>query len=283
MARLTNIPLQPLIDLASGIRGAHERRRECVRVAIEVDRSAPSELVRGVKGALMPETSTGLVHVSAIDPAAPVRVNTDTDLAIIVAGEAKEGCALVARAFATSGVACAVVVETSVEAPTGEGLDGVALISAVSSEALLSKLASWMADACPRDIALAANFPFCRHAVALRCIRDRSAQNAVVSLMPFGDSDLPVMGLNQALMALDIASAYGRGVEARRAIELAFVVACALGSRAVARSCAKALPGLGILVRLGVAYGGTALMGLALACAQELVPYEADDAQATLP
>ncbi|WP_293816618.1 hypothetical protein [uncultured Parolsenella sp.] len=270
MARFSDIPFSRVRDVAEGARASEARRRSCVRVAIELEEGAPDDLAYALRDALMPETASGLVHVGRVRKGAVLRVSPDCDLAIVVAGTSG-AAAGVARAFSRVGVPCAVVVETSVEAPELAGTPGVALVSAASPEVLLPKLASWMADSCRADVALAANFPLCRRAVAERCIRERSAQGAAVGLLPLsGGADMPVLAAGQTLMALDLAGAYGHGPSADRLADVAAVIFAGLSSRAVARRVSRVLPGLGWLVRGAVAYGGTAAIGWALVCRHEV-------------
>ena len=271
MARLRNVPLSGVADVVGGAREAERRRRACVRVAVELDAGAPRDLVLAVKEALVPRSASGLVHVAAIDAAHPLRVNPDADLALVVAGDCGGAVPGVARAFRDAGVPCAIVVESALDAPSGEGLEGVAVVAAASSSALMAKLAAWMADSCVSDIALAANFPFCRHAVAAACVSRRSAQNGAVALLPLGSgADLPVMAVNEVLMALDLAGAYGHGASAERLAEAGAVIVGAYASRALARRAGASLPGLGVLVRAGVAYAATSAMGRALMARFEL-------------
>lgn len=270
MARFSDIPFSRVRDVAEGARASEARRRSCVRVAIELEEGAPDDLAYALRDALVPETASGLVHVGRVREGAVLRVSPDCDLAIVVAGTSG-AAAGVARAFSRVGVPCAVVVETSVEAPELAGTPGVALVSAASPEVLLPKLASWMADSCRADVALAANFPLCRRAVAERCIRERSAQGAAVGLLPLsGGADMPVLAAGQTLMALDLAGAYGHGPSADRLADVAAVIFAGLASRAVARRVSRVLPGLGWLVRGAVAYGGTAAIGWALVCRHEV-------------
>lgn len=270
MARFSDIPFSQVRDVAEGARASEARRRSCVRVAIELEEGAPDDLAYALRDTLMPETASGLVHVGRVRKGAVLRVSPDCDLAIVVAGTSG-AAAGVARAFSRVGVPCAVVVETSVEAPELAGTPGVALVSAASPEVLLPKLASWMADSCRADVALAANFPLCRRAVAERCIRERSAQGAAVGLLPLsGGADMPVLAAGQTLMALDLAGAYGHGPSADRLADVAAVIFAGLASRAVARRVSRVLPGLGWLVRGAVAYGGTAAIGWALVCRHEV-------------
>lgn len=264
MARIQDIPFNAVKQVADGARAAEAARRSCVRITVAVEPGAPTELVYALKDALMPATPTGLVHVEALRPDAALRVNPGADLAVVVGG-ATGRAASASAAFMAAGVPCAIVVETSVEAPAPAKAGGAALIAAASSDILLDKLADWMAQTCNADIALAANFEFVRRAVAARCVSNRSAQNAAVALLPLGSADMPVMTANQALMALDIAGAYGQGATVERAAELGAVVGCAFASRAAARAASRVFPGLGLIVKPAVAFGSTTLLGRALA------------------
>lgn len=264
MARIQDIPFNAVKQVADGARAAEAARRSCVRVSVVVEPGAPEELVYALKDALIPATSTGLVHVEALHKDVAVRVNPGSDLAIVVSGSGGQAAG-VSRAFMAAGVPCAIVVETSVEAPAPAQVGGAALVAAASSDALLDKLADWMAQTCKADIALATNFEFVRKAVAKRCVANRSAQNAAVALLPLGSADMPVMTANQALMALDVAGAYGKGATVERAVELGAVLGCAFASRAVARAASKVFPGLGLVVKPAVAFGATTLLGRGLA------------------
>lgn len=271
MARITDIPVSKVAEVVGGAKDGQGRRRECVRVAVELGDGVDRGLALALKGALVPETASGLVHVGAMREGEPVRVNPDTDVALVVSADAGELARSWAAAFARAGVACALVVETAAELGEDGLPEGVGLVAASTGEAVAAKLAEWMAEACAKDIALAANFPFVRRAVAAKCVRGRSAQNAAVGLLPFDSgADLPVMAANQALMALDIAGAYGKDANLERLAEMAVVVAGALGSRGIARAACKALPGLGLVVKTGIAYAGTFAIGSALTARFEL-------------
>ena len=107
-------------------------------------------------------------------------------------------------------------------------------------------------------MALAAAFPFCRQAVvdglALRCALENAALGAV-SLVP--GSDFPLMTTNQAKLAVQMSSCYGASLSPRRAAELAGVVGAGAMYRSCARSVAGLLPGIGNLLKAGIAFGGT--------------------------
>ena len=261
MAGIKDIPFDAARQVAEGVRSASAARRSCVRIAIEVDEGAPSALVCAIRDAFVPQTSTGLLHVAAFDAGATVRVNPDCNAAIVVSGTSGAAPS-VAGAFCSAGVPAAIVVESSVEVPASALPEGVEVIAGATEATLLQKLAEWLAQACRADVALGANFPFVRRAVCRRCVRARSSQNAVIGFLPFGSgADLPLMTANQMLMGLDVAGANGQGATPERFAETAVILAGAYASRAAARRLSCSLPGLGALVRAGVAYSATFALG----------------------
>lgn len=264
-ARKRGIPVGILRDVVAGARSAQARSAECVRIAVLVERGLPRGLVGSLREALMPVGLGGLVHVERMEPGRPVRVNPDTDLAVVAAATSDGPAAPVARAFASCGIPCAIVVESGVEAPELEGAGGLALIAATSTGVLLDKLAAWMADSCGKPLALAANFPFARHAVASGLVSSACVANAAVgalALVP--GADFPIMCATQLRLALDLSCAYGRGLGGSRAAELAGIVAAGLASRSAARALVGMVPAIGWALKASVGYAGTAAMGHAL-------------------
>ena len=91
-------------------------------------------------------------------------------------------------------------------------------------------------------------------ALALRCALENAALGAV-SLIP--GSDFPLMTTNQAKLAVQMSSCYGAPLSPRRAAELVGVVGAGMAYRSCARSVAGLLPGIGNLLKAGIAFGGT--------------------------
>lgn len=251
-------------DVISSARRALKGRDERVLVRVHVDPTCPRELALAVRDALVPQLPTGQVEVRGLGASSSEGV----DVALVLVGQA-DVRALVSL-YARSGVSVGLVAECALDvpaldlAPEAEALVGV--IAASSAAALPDKLADWMAGATEKGLALAANFPFCRAAVADGLISLAAAENAfigAVSLIP--GSDLPLMCMNQAKLALDLAAAYGEPpADAARVAELLGVVGAGFAYRAVARTLAGALPGLGLLVKASMGYGGTLATGRAL-------------------
>lgn len=252
-------------EVAGFARAASKGRDERLLVRVLVDARCPRELVCAVRDALVPERPGASVEVLPLAGAEPGAEVADAVIALVGASSPLGAVASHARA----GSPVAIVVEGLLELPDLELEEGpaslVSVVAASSPEALVDKLAAWLVSVCDKDLALASNFPFCRAAVVDALVSRCALENAVVGavhLIP--GSDLPVMTAKQLKLALDIAAAYGCPLEPARALELLGVVGAGLGWRAVARSLVGALPGLGTLLRAGIAYGGTLATGNAL-------------------
>ena len=187
-------------------RTAVRARDERVLIHVLVDPSCPRELVLAVKDALVPTRGGGQVRVMPLAGSLPPAEAPDVALALMGPGSEPAG----ALAYARRGVPVALVVEGALDVALPEVPEDVSarlgVVAASSPEVLADKLALWLASAVEKEIALAANFPFCRRAVTQRLIARCALQNAAVGavhLIP--GSDLPVMTANQAKLALDIA------------------------------------------------------------------------------
>jgi uncharacterized protein (DUF697 family) len=111
-------------------------------------------------------------------------------------------------------------------------------------------------------VALGRRYPIMRAAAANRVICRTAGQNAVIGLAFFvPGADMPAMTLNQAKMALSIASIYGEELDRERVVEMAAVVGMGLGLRALARYLVGSAPGIGWVVKAGTGYVATMAMG----------------------
>lgn len=254
-----------MADVIGSGRAALRGRDERVVLHVVVDADAPRDLAVTLRDALVAERLGGVVEVCAVG--GPLPSGDAPDAAMVLVGSC-DACAVVSS-YARSGIPVAMIVEGALDAPEldlpEQAAALVGVIAAASPDALLQKLAEWLVGATDKGIALGANFPFCRRAVADSLIARCAVENAAVgaiSLIP--GSDFPIMTANQAKLALDIAAAYGCGVEPSRAIELAAVVGGGLTWRALARTVVGMVPGIGALLKAGVAFGGTMATGNAI-------------------
>lgn len=253
------------LEVLSSGRSSFKGRDEAVLVRVHVDPECPRELALAAKGALLAERAGGLVEVFGLDE--PPVSDAAPDAVVVVSGGSD--CDSLVSSYARAGVPVGVLVEGALDAPRLSLPDQAAalvrVIAASDARTLADKLASWLVGAVGKPLALAANFPFCRPAVADLLVTRCAAENAVVgavSLIP--GSDLPIMTANQAKLALEMAAAYGRDVDLSRALELAGVVGAGLAYRSAARALLGLVPGAGLLVRAGMGYGGTLATGAAL-------------------
>ena len=273
------VSFSQVADVVGSGRAALKGRDEKVVLHVLVDVDCPRELASALRDALVAQRRGGVVEVASL--MGPLPEGDAPDAALVLVGSSRLDD-LVAS-YARSGVPVALIVEGALDVPhfdlpeQASALVGV--VAASSPESLPEKLSQWLVASTSKDIALAANFPFCRNAVVdalvARCAVENAAVGAI-SLIP--GSDLPVMTANQAKLALDIAAAYGRGVEAARAAEIAGVIGAGLMWRSVARTLVSLVPGIGALLKAGVAFGGTMATGNAVR-----LRFEAEDRAAGFP
>lgn len=246
-------------SLVSGL-GADFAQIESVTVRVYVDRSCPTYLAQAVRQALVPERVSAHVEVLSL-AASEAQTSTVPDAAIIVSGGnllVGEKCA----ELAASGIPVAVIVESAVEAPrvavSAEAALRINILAGTSSEAVLERLAVWLASATEKGVSCAASFPFCREALVSSLVSRCAATNAAigaVSMIP--GSDMALMTSSQIRLALDIATAYGLDSRIDRIPELAGVACAGLAYRSAARSLVGVVPGFGWLLKASMGYFGT--------------------------
>jgi len=111
-------------------------------------------------------------------------------------------------------------------------------------------------------VAVAREHPVMRDAVADALIAQASRQaGAVGAAAMVPGADLPVLAVLQVRMVAQLASAFGRPLDARRGLEVAGVLASGFGWRAIARRAVANVPVAGFAMRAGVAYSGTRAVG----------------------
>ena len=247
-----------IFDIASSGKESLDAMNAEVRLRVHVGYGCARELVVSAKEALAAERPGGIVEVMGLEAPAPGAV--DPDAAIVLAAPNEPGAGSLIRFYLACEVPCALVAESALDVPDygadAEGLFGV--VSASSPEALPFKLGQWLSDHVENRIALAANFPCCRDAVVTALANACAVDNAAIGAISFiPGSDFPLMTVSQAKLALDIAAAYGCGLEISRAAELAGVVGLGLAYRGLARSVAGLVPGLGWAFKGAMGYAGT--------------------------
>ena len=275
------IPVSKIMDVFTAGREADKGLQETVRVLVLIDPNAPGGLVELVRDAFMAERLGGIVNVRMLD-GSPVITQDDPDVGVIVCGGGDALVAQAANALIERAIPVAAVAEAAVCAPALPPTEAnerlYSIVASSDSADLRSKLATWLVGATDKGRAFAANFPFCRRAEVDALVRACALENAAVgaiNLVP--GSDLPIMTVNQARLALDIAAAYGHGLELTRVPEMAGVAGAGFAYRSIARSLVGLVPGIGWLLRAAMGYGGTVATARAIQAR-----FEAEDGNISL-
>ena len=109
---------------------------------------------------------------------------------------------------------------------------------------------------------LAARVPLLREPLCKALIESFSRKNGILAVAIFvPGADFPVLTLNQIRLVLRIGAAYGVEIDQQRLPEVLGTIAAGFGFRAVARQLLAAIPVAGLVVKGGVAYGGTRALG----------------------
>ncbi len=253
-------------DLMKSSATYRAEREKPVRITVFVDVTMPQAAIDAAKAALLPQSGNAVLHVEAVTPGDELTVDPAIDVVVALAGSGRvlEASLRRVRERAVPAVVLALdedrnelalrlshpVLDTIVERDAGE---------------LIASLGRWLAEHVPgKRVALAANFPFVRRAVAEEAVKATAFQNAViggVAIIP--GADMPIMTANQAKMVMQIAAAYGQSLGAERIKELATVVGGAFALRTVARQFVGLIPGFGWAIKAGIGYSGTLAMGYA--------------------
>lgn len=270
------VPVNPLEVFKEG-KYFDEQRAKRLHVNLVIDALADDDIIGDTRMLLVPQTNNAIVKTRVLVEDEREMAPQGATFTVIVLGEEilepsaaqrahalkklidrmerhKQPCAIVTKSEKV--VSLAALLDTSVQN----------IISVESYEALAAKLALWCAENMPEErLALAANFEFVRHSVALEFVKATALQNGVVGGVVFiPGADMPIMTLNQIKMVLQIAAAYGEPMNMARVKELATVVAGAFVSRTIARELVAFIPGVGWAIKAGIGYGATYAMGLAV-------------------
>lgn len=238
-------------------------------IEVWVDTSASRELVSLARKVLQVKPGTLELSIKSLAEEMP-RLNTEASLTIVVAGSSPHLRRLMEIALWSS-MNCLVLSE-----------DPAALIARVAEEdaleiahtilevdtskpqeALEKDLAQWcIANLPDLRLSLGAAFEFMRKPIALDLTRQTSLENAVIAAVFFlPGADLPLLTLNQCKLLYQIAVTNDIPITRDRLVELALVIASAFGLRGISRLALKKFAPVGWLVRGGISFGATMLMG----------------------
>ncbi len=242
-------------------REAEESMEEGIHISVYVDPTCSRWLALAVRDALVPERD-------AVVDALPLTQSPavlGTDVGIIVAGHSEDAIRGAIRSFVAVRQHVIVVAESSLDipdTPLPAKLEQFAA-SAVASEKgpLLERFANALIDSTEKDVSCAANFAFCRDVATARLVSKVAARNALMSVADFIPGANMLLTMNQVNLGFDIAATYGHGLSIGRIPEIITIIAAGIVYRDAARLITRFVPALGILIRVGMAYGGTLVTG----------------------
>ncbi len=243
-------------------REAEESMGEGIHICVLVDPTCPRWLAEAVRDALIPERDA-VVDVQALS-ASPATLGVD--MGIVIAGRSEALVRSAIRSFAGSRQHVIVIAESSLDIPDAQlpAKLGQYVTDVVAAERgpLYERLASTLIDVTDKDVSCAANFGFCRLVTTAHLVSKCAARNALMSVAEFiPGAGMPLMTMNQVNLGFDIAATYGQGLSIRRVPEVAVIIAAGIIYREAARVLLRFAPALNLVVRAGIAYGGTLLTG----------------------
>lgn len=275
MARKAPINMKKLLDLVANL---GEERDLPVAINLVFDVTANDKLVEYVLNTFMIENELCTVNSSLLKDKV-LDVPVPSDLTIIVGGTSilLGDVAACSRAKGTPAVVLSSKGEISytessklaheiahVDNEEHEGIYIDDLIEIdVNEDKPLNSLATWiMENVSAKRIAMAKHFEFMRHPLSTELIQSAAIQNGAIGVVVFvPGADMPLITLNQARLVLQIALIYGNLLDRARIKEIAAVIASAFCFRAISRELTEFIPGVGFLIKAGVAYSGTLAIG----------------------
>ena len=272
------LPINPTEIYNAGKKFEDERARS-LSIALVIDPLAPDDLIYEIRQAFVPMTVRARVATEVVEPGTRVSLPGYLDFAVVLLGEAScsaegAGDPLTEQIRATVAdlvsrdVPVALVSrggpKQAIAARFGTGILDV--LTGTPEDRVVDLVATWCADnVADGRLALASNFEFARHSVALEYVKATSLQNAVVGGVLFvPGADLPVMTLNQIKMVLQIAATYNQPLSSARIKEIAVVVGGAFFWRTLARQAIGLVPVISIPIKAAIGYSGTYAMGRAV-------------------
>jgi len=255
-------------EITSASKDAREEREQPLNLAVFVDPDSPDVLLEAVRSRLSPQTSAARLHIAMAEPGLKLSLAPEADAVVALIGsgtDSMRGSLADAREHYVPTAALALgsdrdLVSRRLEHPL---LD--TLVDEDAEHLVDDDLGAWLADRLSaKRLALATNFAFMRKAVAEESVKATAFQNAVIGVVAIlPGADMPLMTANQAKMLLQIAAAYGQPLGSERIKELAAVVGGGFALRTIASELLSFVPGVGWVLKGGIAYAGTLAMGAA--------------------
>jgi uncharacterized protein (DUF697 family) len=193
-------------------------------------------------------------------------------LAVRTRADLAAGAAALARArHRNANQALAVVVGTRAEREQLErglierhGLEAsnvvhVPALDEAGAEAVVDRIIDMLGT--EEAVAAGRRYPALRPAVGRRIVRAAARQSAAIGAVPLGGAAMPVLTLLQIKMVGQLATLYGRPMDAERIVLALSVLGAGFGWRALGRTAVGYVPGPGWAIHGGLAYGVTRALG----------------------
>lgn len=253
--------------LVSNTASAAEKSGDLARMVVFVDPSCPQELRTLLQQALMPQTYLVALAIQSTQDPARLAYLAGSDVCLIATAALSQDVAscLSAAQHARVQTLCVGAPLAAFEAE----LEAAGLAAdfdqpetlVLGGEADLSALADWLNLHCDKNQTLAAAFPFMRKPFERQAIMGAAASNALAGALIGKRHDMPAMCLTQLSLAYILASLNGVATVPVLAAQAGMVLVGAKLCRKLARKAQDKLPILGPVIRAGIGFGGTALMG----------------------
>ena len=135
----------------------------------------------------------------------------------------------------------------------------VAALDEAGAEAVVDRIIDMLGT--EEAVAAGRRYPALRPAVGRRIVRSAARQSAAIGAVPLGGAAMPVLTLLQIKMVGQLATLYGRPMDAERIALALSVFGAGFGWRALGRTAVGHVPGPGWAIHGGLAYGVTRALG----------------------
>jgi len=135
----------------------------------------------------------------------------------------------------------------------------VAALDEAGGEAVMDRIIDMLGT--EEAVAAGRRYPAVRPAVGRRIVRAAARQSAAIGAVPLGGAAMPVLTLLQIKMVGQLATLYGRPMDAERIALALSVFGAGFGWRALGRTAVGHVPGPGWAIHGGLAYGVTRALG----------------------
>jgi uncharacterized protein (DUF697 family) len=238
------LPIKPL-DLLKTARSVFTKQDDQLRLGLFFDPRLEDVFIDHISALFAPATSSTRVFAHVLAGEVALTENNSYDAAVVILQTPDIAHALVRQAK-DSGLPVLIIAASGFRKAWSDAYDVSILDAVVAREPakMAHEVAVWFAEnLSDKRGALARGFLFMRKELADRLVLSTTQQNAVVAAVPFvPGADITILTLNEVKMVLQLALMSGQKVSLSRALEVAVVIAAALGARFAARVLIKLMP-----------------------------------------